>query len=241
MIPYDDIDAVFFDLGGTLVGIDFNWISEELGRLGVTCTADELARAEAAARPAVSARLGGDDPPEEFFGFFLSSMLRSALPSTQHETVSDLIVQLTPILLPGGKGLKLWSAILSGTREVLIEFSRLGLRMAVVSNSDGTLAESLKALDLFRFFNAVIDSEIVGYAKPDSRIFEVALRAVGAKAGQTVHIGDMYFADVVGARAAGLHPVLLDPYGDWGEVDCVRVASLAELSAKIQESRSLKK
>src|SRR5712692_9916469 len=102
IIPYDDIDAVFFDLGGTLVGIDFNWISEELGRLGVPCTADELARAEAAVRPAVSARLGGDDPPEEFFGFFLASILRSALPSTRHWVVSDLVVQLTPTLLPGG-------------------------------------------------------------------------------------------------------------------------------------------
>src|SRR5262245_9785171 len=117
MIPYDDIDAVFFDSGGTLVGIDFNWLTEELGRFGVPSQAEALARAGAAARPAVSARLFGDDPPEEVFPFFLASMIKVALPTMPDEIVSDLIVRLTPILLPGGKGLKLWSVILPGTRE----------------------------------------------------------------------------------------------------------------------------
>src|SRR5262249_33377661 len=234
MIPYDDIDAVFFDSGGTLVGMDFTWISEELGRFGVPSQAEALARAEAGARPAVSARLSSDDPPEEVFPFLLASMIKGALPTMREEIVSDLIVRLTPVLLPGGKGLKLWSDILPGAREALIELSRLGLRMAVVSNSDGSVEEGLKALNLRRFFDAVIDSKIVGYAKPDPRIFDLALHAVGTTASRTIYVGDMYHVDVVGARAAGLHPVLIDPHGDWGGVDCVRVASLVELSTNLR-------
>ena len=51
----------------------------------------------------------------------------------------------------------------------------------------------------------------------------------GAQPGEAAYVGDLYSVDVLGARAAGIHPVLLDPHGDWGEVDCLTVSSLAEL------------
>ena len=237
-VPYEEIDAVCIDVGGTLLGIDFNWVSEELERLGVACAPEALARAEAAARPRVSERLYSGDPPDDTFAFFLGSTLTNALPVERHAIIPDLVFQLAPVLLPDGKGQRLWSAILSGTSDVLNELSQLGLRLAVVSNSDGMLEEGLKGLGLRRFFDAVIDSEIVGYAKPDPRIFEVALHAIGTAAARTVHVGDMYFADIIGARRAGLHAVLLDPFGDWGHVDCVRMASLTELSAALRRSQA---
>ena len=61
----------------------------------------------------------------------------------------------------------------------------------------------------------VIDSALVGYEKPDPRIFAAALERTGADPDRTLHIGDLYHADVVGARTAGIHALLLDPYGDW--------------------------
>ena len=60
----------------------------------------------------------------------------------------------------------------------------------------------------------VIDSAVVGVAKPDPAIFSIALDAIGVPASQTVlYIGDSLRYDVAGAIAAGLQPVHLDPYG----------------------------
>ena len=59
---------------------------------------------------------------------------------------------------------------------------------------------------------AVIDSGAVGVAKPDPGIFTLALNAVGVEAARAVHVGDTVAADVVGARAAGVRPLHLDPY-----------------------------
>jgi putative hydrolase of the HAD superfamily len=50
---------------------------------------------------------------------------------------------------------------------------------------------------------------MVGVAKPDRRLFEAALELAGVSAAEALHVGDSYEEDVVGARAAGIEPVLL--------------------------------
>ena len=67
---------------------------------------------------------------------------------------------------------------------------------------------------------------MVGIAKPDPRIFQLGLDAAGTTPGETVYVGDSYFVDVVGARAAGLGAVLFDPGRVWGERDCAMVTTL---------------
>ena len=110
----------------------------------------------------------------------------------------------------------------------------------VVSNSDGTVEDGLKDRGLHEYFDAVIDSHVVGFEKPDGRIFECAIAASGARAESTLHVGDLYFADVVGARGAGLHALLLDPFGDWeayGQVDCARLPDILALAERIDFAR----
>jgi FMN phosphatase YigB (HAD superfamily) len=76
----------------------------------------------------------------------------------------------------------------------------------------------------------VLDSHEWGVEKPDPRLFRLALEQSGADAARTVHVGDLYHVDVVGARSAGLRDgVLLDLANLYGGVDCPRVGSLAEL------------
>jgi putative hydrolase of the HAD superfamily len=116
--------------------------------------------------------------------------------------------------------------------------SESGLTLAVVSNSDGSVEASLESCGLRDHFHAVMDSHIVGHEKPDPRIFEEALALCDADPARTVHVGDLYAADVVGARAAGVHPVLLDPFDDWGEVDCVTVPDIAILGERLRDGRS---
>jgi HAD superfamily hydrolase (TIGR01509 family) len=98
-----------------------------------------------------------------------------------------------------------------------------GLGLTVVSNANGTLCAHLQRLGLDRWFHCVLDSCDVGVEKPDPRFFEMALERSGARRETTIHVGDLYHVDIVGARAAGLRGVLLDEAGLYEEADCPRV------------------
>ena len=118
---------------------------------------------------------------------------------------------------------------ISAAREALEAVGAAGIRMAAVSNSDGTAARCLEAADLLDLFEFVVDSHEVGVEKPDPAIFRIALDRLGLPADQVWHVGDSYFHDIGGARAAGLaEAVLVDPLGLAPE-DQLRVDSVAEL------------
>jgi putative hydrolase of the HAD superfamily len=102
-----------------------------------------------------------------------------------------------------------------------------------VSNSDGTCERKLREVGLRDLFAGVVDSAVVGVEKPDPRIFAHALAASGRAPERTMHVGDFYAIDVVGARRAGLHAALLDPHGDWGDVDCARFRDVEGLARAI--------
>jgi putative hydrolase of the HAD superfamily len=104
------------------------------------------------------------------------------------------------------------------------------LRLVVVSNSDGTVEDGLASLGLRELVHGVVDSAVVGAEKPDPAIFRYALDLAGTEPDRTLHVGDLFSVDVLGARAAGLHAVLLDPYGDWDDVDCPRAPDLQSLA-----------
>jgi putative hydrolase of the HAD superfamily len=78
-------------------------------------------------------------------------------------------------------------------------------------------------------FVATAISGVVGVAKPDPGIFHAALDQVGVPAGACVHVGDNLDADVAGARAVGMTPVLIDRYARLPDTDELRVETLAEL------------
>jgi HAD superfamily hydrolase (TIGR01509 family) len=127
--------------------------------------------------------------------------------------------------------------VMPGVPEALERMQRQGLTLAVVSNSDGTCAQSLEDAALLRYLNVVVDSADVGVEKPDPRIFEIAVTRCGADPQRTLYVGDLYHADVAGARGAGLHAVLLDPYGDWPTLDCDRAPDLAAVAERLDTAR----
>ena len=236
-LPFEDLEMIFLDAGNTLVSMDYVWIRDELSGRGHAFSLQEVRRAEAAARPTVSRFLRDDTSTEadDTFTLYLRTLIAGLLPSESQEP-ARLATELVPVLRGPGRE-RLWSYVLPGVPEALAELASLGARLAVVSNSDGTVENVLRGCGLRGHVEAVFDSQRVGYEKPDPRLFLHALESTGARPARTLHVGDLYSVDVEGARAAGLHAALLDPYGDWQDADCARFEDLTEVSARFRESR----
>lgn len=112
-----------------------------------------------------------------------------------------------------------------------------GVPMGVVSNASGQIEEVLIRSGVCQLgpgplvaMRVIVDSHVVGVAKPDPAIFDFALPAfAGIDRSRIAFVGDSVTMDVGGALAAGLYPILLDPYDDHAEADFQRIRSLHDL------------
>jgi putative hydrolase of the HAD superfamily len=238
-IPYKYLETIFLDAGNTLLAMDFPWIRDELKKLGIKCEINELKRAEAAARPDLSFQLERLKSTEtrQTSIFYMGSILNklpaaSVLPDIKR---NEIIEKLVILLQEPGRKERLWSNLIPGVGEALETLKNKGTRLAVVSNSNGMIEEILSNLGIRKYFDHVFDSHFVGYEKPDVRLFRHALEISDAHPERTLHIGDLYHVDVLGARSAGIHALLLDPFGDWQDVDCVRMPDLLSFSRMMEE------
>jgi putative hydrolase of the HAD superfamily len=131
-------------------------------------------------------------------------------------------------------GMNMWNHPIPGARETVLKLVASGYRVAVVSNSDGTVADALEIAGFGGLFEVIIDSTNVGVSKPDPAIFGVALEALDVAADQTWYVGDSHYHDMGGARAAGLAAaVLIDPLtlGPEGQLSIGSISELPELLA----------
>ncbi len=94
-------------------------------------------------------------------------------------------------------------------RPALGRLRARGVRLVVVSNWDVSLHAALADAGVARLLDGVVSSAEVGSAKPEPAIFAAGLALAGVTADEAVHVGDSYAEDVLGARAAGIAPVLL--------------------------------
>ena len=94
--------------------------------------------------------------------------------------------------------------------EVLSGLRSAGLRLGIVSNWDWHLPRLCRELGVDRHLHFIVTSARVGASKPEPRIFQEAFRLAGVSPERTLHVGDSYRADVLGAREAGADAVLLD-------------------------------
>ena len=131
----------------------------------------------------------------------------------------------------------LWVEPVPESRTGLQALADTGVRLGIVSNADGMMAERLAGLELCQVgpgigvdIECVVDSGAVGIMKPDPRIFHAAVDLLGLPAEEVWYVGDMPAIDVVGARRAGLRPFLMDPLGLHLDADYDRVPSLAALA-----------
>ena len=231
------LEAVVFDAGGTLVRIDFEWLSAMLAELGVAASVEGLRRAEVRGRrmydlAARSPRrmatheshppLGSIAPTEAYF----AGMLEGA--GCRHPVLEEALARMFEKAKPPSL---LWGKPAEGAREMLAALPGLGLRACCVSNSDGRAEHHLIACDVREGLEFVVDSQLVGIEKPDPGIFRIALDKLGIAAERTAYVGDIRVVDESGSRAAGMHFILIDPAGDYGEPGGPSIARIGELPA----------
>ena len=129
-IPWTELDTVFFDAGNTFLSMDFDRVAAAAADLGFGFSGSELERAEAAARPAISAALAEGRSTEggAAFGLYLEEMLRY-LPSSRRDGVelASATSSLADRLFSPGRNDLLWNRRLPGRREALERIRALGL------------------------------------------------------------------------------------------------------------------
>ncbi len=223
------IETLFLDAGGVLVFPNWQRISRALADRGVIVDAETLAAAE----PRAKLRLDTGDKAqvsdrERGWLYFDLILTEAGVPLSDRTdaALADLNAYHTVN--------NLWEYVPPDVPPALDALKHLGLRLVVVSNANGKLRELMERLDLARRFDVMLDSAVEGVEKPDPRLFRIALDRAGARPETTAHVGDLYHIDVLGARAAGLRAVLLDPVGLYEDKDCPRVPSLAVLVARLQ-------
>ena len=121
------------------------------------------------------------------------------------------------------------------THTVVPKLRELGYTLGVVSNRDNPYQDEIDEMGMEGYFHFSLAAGEVKSWKPEPGIFEHAIKISKSTPEQTLYIGDNYFADVVGARRAGLQPVLYDPKGLFHEPGCPVITSFDELIGVLKE------
>ena len=215
--------AVFFDAGGTLVHPDYGRVAEALRRtVGRAPARAALAEAEYAGRAAVEAAMSAD--PALTDGSRWQLHFTGALTALGFSP--DELRRAGPAIRAEHERANLWTAVQPGAAEGLGSLRRRGLVVGCISNSNGTVAELLTSVGLGGALDFVVDSGVVGVEKPDPAIFRIALAQAAVAPEEAMHVGDLYPVDVIGARRAGIEPVLLDPLARYRDRGCRTAADV---------------
>jgi len=216
--------AVLFDAGNTLVFLDYARMAQAVGA-ALGCPSPKPTwrdtfptRLRQWNRLLEAIRIAR--PPT-----FKALFLRAGIPADRLGEVRECLAGLH-------RERHLWSSVGPRSAESLARLRAAKLKLGIVSNSDGRVEEALEAAGLRQYFDAVIDSALIGVEKPDPRIFQAALAALDVEPDEALYVGDLYQVDVVGARAAGIEAILLGD-GVAPEADCRRAHSLEDLVNRI--------
>jgi HAD superfamily hydrolase (TIGR01509 family) len=218
--------ALLFDAGNTLLRMNYPAIALHLRGRGHAAAAEAIEEAELRARVRLDADLarGGSTEGRAAQDSYLAYLLEG-IGITDAAEVEAAAIFRQSYNAPAG----LFDRAVPEAQATIRRVKAAGLVVGVISNSNGNAHVLLEQAGLSADLDFVIDSGVVGVEKPDPRIFELALRQAGVAAHEAVYVGDLYSVDVVGSRAAGLHPILLDPRGYWGPRDCALARDLAEV------------
>ncbi len=201
------LDAVLLDAGNTLVFLDHDAVADVVTSHGAPVDGRTLARVEGEAKRHYEALLSRGVSHEDGWGLYLRTLLSSA------GVPEHVAAQMIAPLRRAHDAFNLWRRVPSGTIDALARARAAGLRVGVISNSEGKLPELFARVGLAPHIEAVIDSHHEKVAKPDPELFRRALSRMSLVPERCVYLGDIPGIDVVGAHAANVAAVLVDPLG----------------------------
>ena len=232
-IPIQEIKAVLFDLDNTLRASLPNWgsfFAKEAARLGAPGSANDRLNAErwiysyfATDQPAVDMERLGMDATAWRQNLHRNYLLALGCSPGQAEVISPSMWEIMQEKYQPER------VILPGVMDTLEALMAENLIMGVVTNRNLPVHDYLEESGLSPFFYFSLAAGEIGIWKPDKGIFEHALLLAGVKAGETVYVGDNYYADIIGARNAGILPILVDYNNLFPEADCLRIESIHDL------------
>ncbi len=226
----EEIDAVMFDLGGTLIHLEphndivFHKI---LSKHGHDSPLAEVAKAIAAADRRFDEESVNLDGVHEnrywkrYDKFVLDMVGYRGDHSEFASDVSSEFQQIVPKV-------ESWVEY-PDTRPILNELRRTDLKIGLISNATDLARKVMDSLGLSKYFEPIVISSEVGVRKPDRQIFQLAAKLAKVSPNRVIYIGDKFAVDVVGARAAGMNSVLVDRADIYPDVDCLKIRSLEEL------------
>lgn len=227
--PRTDVDAVLLDIGGVMLVPDVRVLADELAEIGVSIGSEDFWRAH------YFGMVGLDEfgvKPGAWAEGYVAGVL------TGLDTAGPSREKLREVLMRARRmsDSELWRWPVPGSFDALRKLSEANVKVAFVSNSDGTAERKLVSMGLSQVgpgagvpVDAIFDSAVVGATKPDPAIFAMALDALGVDAERAVFVGDSRYYDVDGARAAGLIPLHFDPFRICAYDDHEHITGLSEL------------
>jgi HAD superfamily hydrolase (TIGR01662 family) len=230
-LPNGGVRTVLFDFDGTLVFHEpdsFDIISAFCADIGQPLGTEEdrqgrRTRHEYFVDPIIHEQLA-DFSPDEFWQHFNLHLLGAiGIKGDLDRLAAEVTSRFADIELA-------YDCPQAGC-DTLTELRARGYALGLITNRDnvGRFYELLDQLELRPFFDLALASGEVGIRKPKPGIFDTALERLGARADQSLYVGDNYWADVVGARRAGVTPVLYDPHRLFPEADCLILNRIDEL------------
>jgi putative hydrolase of the HAD superfamily len=222
-------DAVLFDAGGVLVLPDPTVIGPLLARYGASTELELHRRAHYAGMKAKSDRSEPEGSWEVYDDAYVATV-----------EVDPADLAEAALVLGRTRSPWLWRWMIPDTRAALESFADARVPMGVVSNASGQI-ESMLRREVCQVgagdhveMRCIVDSHVVGVAKPDPAIFDHAVPFFAeCDRSRIAYVGDSVTMDVGAARAAGLHPILLDPFDDHVGADFDRIGSVSDLAAEL--------
>jgi HAD superfamily hydrolase (TIGR01509 family) len=221
------VRAIFFDAGNTLVFADRTKTLAPLVSRGISVTEAQIHAAERAARHDrdANAAANSHNPDLQYWHIYYHELLGA---SADENLIDELVVAART----SGN----WSVPMPNARAILSALKQK-YRLAIISNSDGNIASLFVRLGLADLFETITDSGRVGVQKPHPEIFHAALRSLDVPANESLYIGDVYSIDFVGAKSAGMHAVVFDPYGTYASNGIPRITRLEDLETHLAKCK----
>jgi FMN phosphatase YigB (HAD superfamily) len=221
-------DALSLDVGGVLVVPDQGMLGHALTRADIGHDRSRFTDGHFIAMAEVD-RAGAR--PERFREYANAFLRWVGVPDHR---LDEARAALAAVLVA-----PVWHQPLPGARAALARLAAAGVRLAVTSNSDGTVADMLARYEWVQLGRGsgvpvehISDSGVVGAHKPDPAIFEATAAGLGLPLDRICHIGDAGGFDAGGAAAVGMLAVHVDPLG-LCPVDHVHVTSLANFTDRL--------